>query len=29
MIAIAVVAGASAGLASIPHCAGMCGPLAA
>ncbi|GAB5541050.1 MAG: sulfite exporter TauE/SafE family protein [Sandaracinaceae bacterium] len=29
MIAVAVVAGASAGLASIPHCAGMCGPLAA
>ncbi len=25
----ALVAGATAGLASIPHCAGMCGPLAA
>ena len=25
----AIVAGAAAGLASIPHCAGMCGPLAA
>lgn len=25
----AIVAGAAAGLASVPHCAGMCGPLAA
>ncbi|MCA9614280.1 MAG: sulfite exporter TauE/SafE family protein [Myxococcales bacterium] len=29
MILGAVVAGAAAGLASLPHCAGMCGPLAA
>jgi len=26
---VALAAGATAGLASIPHCAGMCGPLAA
>ena len=29
MVFGAILAGAAAGLASIPHCAGMCGPLAA
>lgn len=29
MIEVAIAAGAAAGLASIPHCAGMCGPVAA
>ncbi|MCU0671933.1 MAG: sulfite exporter TauE/SafE family protein [Myxococcota bacterium] len=29
MVVGAILAGAAAGLASIPHCAGMCGPLAA
>jgi hypothetical protein len=29
VIEVAIAAGAAAGLASIPHCAGMCGPVAA
>lgn len=29
MVVGAILAGAAAGLASLPHCAGMCGPLAA
>lgn len=29
MVVGAILAGATAGLASLPHCAGMCGPLAA
>lgn len=29
MIELAIATGAAAGLASVPHCAGMCGPLAA
>jgi hypothetical protein len=29
LIELAIAAGAAAGFASIPHCAGMCGPLAA
>jgi hypothetical protein len=29
LLLVALAAGATAGLASVPHCAGMCGPLAA